>query len=175
MNAHDPRLLPAAAAELRLGGLGIRPLVTAPETHGQATLLEHPIAPRSLGAPIHTHAHEDEFSFVIEGRVGFMIGETVIEAGPGDFVRKPRGVPHAFWNPTDAPAHVIELIVPGGFEAYFTEMAPILNAPRPDHARAAEVCARYGIAMDLTSIPALHERFGLACPAEPTGGKGKAN
>lgn len=165
MTIHDTTILRAAAADIRLGGLGIRLLAAGPDTGEQAALLEHPLAPRSLGAPLHTHSREDEFSYVVEGEVGFMIGDRVVEARAGDLVSKPRGIPHAFWNGSDAPARIVELIVPGGFEAYFAEMAAVLNAPLPDHARAGEICARYGITMDLDSIGDLHRRFGLTCPA----------
>ena len=164
MTIHDTNILRAAAADIRLGGLGIRMLAASGGTGGHAALLEHPIAPRSLGAPIHTHSREDEFSYIAEGQVGFMIGDRILEAKAGDFVAKPRGIPHAFWNASDKPAHIVELIVPGGFEGYFSEMAAVLNAPQPDHARAGEVCGRYGITMDLDSIGELHRRFALACP-----------
>lgn len=164
MTIHDTTILRAAEAEIRLGGLGIRMLAASTATHSHAALLEHPMAPRSLGAPLHTHSREDEFSLVTEGEVGFMIGGRVIEAKAGDFVAKPRGVPHAFWNPSDKPARVVELIVPGGFEGYFSEMAAVLNAPQPDHVRAGDICGRYGIAMDLDSIAELHRRFALSCP-----------
>jgi mannose-6-phosphate isomerase-like protein (cupin superfamily) len=163
MTVHDPHLLRAAEAPVRLGGLGARPLVDSAATDARAALIEHPLAPRSLGAPLHTHSREDEFGFVLEGRIGVLIGDRVLEAGPGDLVSKPRGVPHAFWNATDAPARIVELIVPGGFEGYFAEMAPALAAQ--DWARAGDVCARYGIAMDLGSVATLSARFGLGAPA----------
>jgi mannose-6-phosphate isomerase-like protein (cupin superfamily) len=164
VSAHDPHLIKAAGPELRLGGLGIHFLASAGMTDGHATLIEHPLAPKSLGAPLHTHSREDEFSFVVEGTIGAMIGDRVVEAAAGDLVVKPRGIPHAFWNASEAPARIVELIVPAGFEGYFREMAPVLAAPRPDFARAAEICARYGIQMDTDSIGMLHARFALACP-----------
>jgi hypothetical protein len=112
---------------------------------------------------MHTHEHEDEFSLVLEGRVGVQIGDEVTVAAPGDLVRKPRGVPHAFWNAGDAPARLIELISPAGFEAYFAEMAPILNVEGPpDFAALAAVQARYGLSMDPTSIGRLAAEHGLA-------------
>jgi hypothetical protein len=60
--------------------------------------MEHPLAPRSLGSPVHAHADEDEFSFVLEGTVSMQISDRVLNAGPGKFVAKPHGVPHAFWK-----------------------------------------------------------------------------
>jgi quercetin dioxygenase-like cupin family protein len=64
--------------------------------------VEHPLASRALGSPVHTHRHEDEYSIVLEGTIGVEIGEKVFEAGPGSVIVKPRGIPHAFWNPTES-------------------------------------------------------------------------
>src|SRR3954469_19967948 len=79
----------------------------------------HDLAPRALGAPTHTHEVEDEYSYVLSGRLGVEIGDRVGEAGPGDFVVKPRGIPHAFWNAGDELVVFIEVISPAGFEQYF--------------------------------------------------------
>ena len=95
-------------------------------TGGTFALVEHPIEPRTLAAPIHTHRHEEEYTFVLEGAVGVQVGKEVRIARPGDLVFKPRNVPHAFWNPGDAPARALEIISPAGFERYFREIAPLL-------------------------------------------------
>jgi hypothetical protein len=92
------------------------------------------------------------------------VGDHIVEAVAGDLVVKPRGIPHAFWNASEAPARIVELIVPAGFEGYFRQMAPVLAAPQPDFGCAAESCARYGIQMDTDSIGVLHARFGLVGP-----------
>jgi mannose-6-phosphate isomerase-like protein (cupin superfamily) len=131
-------------------------------TEGRSAILEHTIAPRALAAPTHTHRNEDEYSFVLSGRMGAMIGDEVVEAGPGELVIKPRGVPHAFWNATDEETRVLELISPGGFEQYFADLAPILGANGPpDFAAMGQVQARYELTMDVDSIGPLVERFGL--------------
>lgn len=154
-------LAPAEGDQVRLNALGVRFMIGEDEGEGRFSLVEHPMPPRSLGAPLHTHAHEDEFSYILEGRVGLQLGDKVIEAGPGDLVFKPRGVPHAFWNPGDGPARLLEIISPGGFENYFREMADVLAAPSPDWGRAAEICGRYGIDMHFESVPELVARHGL--------------
>ena len=130
------------------------------------SIVEHDIAPGSLAAPLHRHAHEDEYSYVLEGEVGFQLGDEVRYAGPGELVHKPRGEWHAFWNRSGAPAKVLELIAPGGFESYFREIAPLLppNRPQPDHAGLAAVVAKYGLEMDFDSIAAISAREGLPCP-----------
>ncbi len=107
---------------------------------------------------MHTHSHEDEISFVIAGRVGVQIGEHVLVAEPGTIVFKPRGVPHAFWNESEEQARVLEMITPAGFESYFREMAAIYaesTTGMPDPQRAAALYVKYGLALDVASIPQL--------------------
>jgi mannose-6-phosphate isomerase-like protein (cupin superfamily) len=133
---------------------------------GRLSLVEHPLAPRALGSPMHTHRREDEYSFVLEGRVGAQIGDQVVEATPGSVLVKPRGVPHAFWNPADEPARLLEIISPAGFEQYFAELGQILASPgEPDRAALASLTSRYDLDLDLASIPRLAAAHGLI--AEP--------
>ena len=123
-------------------------------------LVEHPIAPRTLAAPAHVHENEDEYSYVLEGEVGFEIGDEVLSAGPGQLVRKPRGIWHAFWNATEEPARLLEVISPGGFEQYFAELAPLLH-PQRDFDGLARLQAKYGLEMDFSSIERLSREHGL--------------
>jgi mannose-6-phosphate isomerase-like protein (cupin superfamily) len=132
------------------------------DTEGRFALLEHTIPPRALAAPTHRHEREDEYSFVLTGRMGAHVGDDELEVGPGELVFKPRGIPHAFWNPGDEETRLLELISPAGFERYFAEMAPLLSAPgEPDFAALAEVQARYGLEMDRSTIEPLMQRHGL--------------
>jgi mannose-6-phosphate isomerase-like protein (cupin superfamily) len=154
---------PAEGEYVSFGGLGVRFLIGGEQTDGRFALVEHPIAPRALASPMHVHQHEDEYMFVVEGRVGVRIGDEERVAGPGDLVFKPRGVPHAFWNAGDVPARALELISPAGFEHYFAEIAPLLppNADAPQYAELADVRDRYGLEVDLEATPGLVERHGL--------------
>ena len=99
---------------------------------------------------------------MLSGRIGAMVGEEFVEAGPGDVVVKPRGIPHAFWNPGDEEARLLGLISPGGFDRYFAEVAPLLSVDGPpDFEALGALQARYGVTMDPESIGPLSERFGL--------------
>jgi len=150
------------------GPLGAVLLLPSGVTNGQVAVVEHPLAPRALGALVHTHRNEDEYSLVLEGRIGVEIGGETLEAGPGDVVVKPRGIPHAFWNPTGEPARVLELIVPGGFEAYFAELAEVLSRPGPpDLAAIGAVAVRYELELDPGSISRLAEAHGLDVAGPP--------
>ena len=149
-----------------LAGVGVRFLLGADVTGGGCSLVEHPIAPRTLGSPVHTHTREDEWSFVLEGHVGLLVGDKLIEARPGDLVLKPRGVPHAFWNDTDAPARFLEIISPAGFEQYFAEAERLFAPGEPDMEASAALNLRYGLDMDFDSVPRLVAQHGLAPPPE---------
>jgi quercetin dioxygenase-like cupin family protein len=153
-----------------IGGLGVRFMVGAEESGGSFALVEHPIGPRALAAPVHTHRHEDEYTFVLEGEIGVQVGDEVHVARPGDLVFKPRGVPHAFWNAGDEPARALEIISPAGFERYFAEVAPLLPPAHdgpPDERALGTIMARYGLEMDLGSVPVLAGRHGLVVEGPP--------
>ncbi len=81
-------------------------------TAGGFSLVEHPMSGHALAAPLHRHLREDEYSYVLEGRMGALLGDDVLEAGPGDLVSKPRGEWHTFWNAGPEPCRILELIVP---------------------------------------------------------------
>lgn len=163
MSGDSPYLItPSDRMTLLQGPLGAVLMLSGDQTAGRLSVLEHPLAPRALGSPIHTHRDEDEYSVVLDGVVGAQIAGQVLEAGPGAVLVKPRGVPHAFWNPSDQPARLLEIISPAGFEQYFTGLADILSAPGlPDTGQLAALADRYGLDVDLASIPRLAAAHGL--------------
>ena len=150
-----------------LGSIGVRFMIDGDTTGGGFSLVEHPMAPHALAAPLHRHLREDEYSFVLEGRMGALLGDDVLEAGPGDLVFKPRGEWHTFWNAGDEPCRILEIIAPAGFERFFAELVDLGGAARSNPAALAELCARYALEMDPASVPGLIERFGVVFPAEP--------
>src|SRR5262245_56221656 len=158
----DPLVLAAGEGRLvHLASVGVRFMLDGDRTGGRFALVEHPLPARSLGAPVHTHRDEDEFSFVLQGEIQVQIGERLITAGEGTLVTKPRGVPHAFWNATDSPARILELISPAGIEDYFAAMAELYSSGAPDPGRAADIRKQYNVDLDPSSIPSLIEKHGL--------------
>src|SRR6201990_5443 len=95
-----------------LGTVGVRHIVDKVQAEGRFSVLEHPMSARALAAPLHRHHSEDEYSWIIEGRVGALLGDEVLSGGPGDFIFKPRGQWHTFWNAGDEQARVLEVISP---------------------------------------------------------------
>src|SRR5438477_734058 len=94
----------------QLGGIGVRFMVDGADSGGGFSLVEHPMEPRALAAPMHRHSREDEYSFVLEGRVGADLGGEIVYGEVGDFIFKPRGQWHTFWNAGDVPARILEII-----------------------------------------------------------------
>jgi mannose-6-phosphate isomerase-like protein (cupin superfamily) len=163
MEATGARVLgPADGKAGKLAAIGVRFMVGSDESGGGFSLVEHPMPPRVLAAPLHRHANEDEYSYVLEGRVGALLGDEVVYGSPGDLIFKPRNQWHTFWNAGDEPARILEIISPGGFEGYFEELIDLAAARgglRPD--QVAEVAERYGLELDFESIPRLVGEHGL--------------
>src|SRR5256885_12790960 len=80
----------------QLGGIGVRFMVDGAESGGGFSLVEHPMEPRALAAPMHRHSREDEYSFVLEGRVGDDLGGDIVYGEGGAHTFKPRGR----WQPS---------------------------------------------------------------------------
>jgi mannose-6-phosphate isomerase-like protein (cupin superfamily) len=144
-----------------LGSIGVRFMLDGAESDGGFSLVEHPMSAKALAAPLHRHNREDEYSYVLEGRMGALLGEDVLEAGPGELVRKPRGEWHTFWNAGEAPCRILEIIAPAGFEHYFEELVDMGGVAQAQPEVLGELCQRYALDMDPDSIPGLLERFGL--------------
>jgi mannose-6-phosphate isomerase-like protein (cupin superfamily) len=149
-----------------LGSIGVRFMIDGSEAGDRFSLVEHPMSPRALAAPLHLHTREDEYSFVLEGRMGALLGDDVVEAGPGELVFKPRNQWHTFWNAGDEPCRILEIIQPAGFERFFEELVAMGGVANADPETLGELNLRYGLEMDPDSVPGLVERFGLRFPGE---------
>ncbi len=149
------------------GTVGVRHILDKVQTEGRFSVLEHPMSPRALAAPLHRHRNEDEYSWIIEGRVGALLGDDVLYGGPGDFIFKPRGQWHTFWNASDEPARILEIISPAGFEQFFDELADLGGIDTISTKTLDELCARYELEMDVDSVPELCKRFDLEFPGKP--------
>jgi hypothetical protein len=106
-----------------------------------------------------TGSREDEYSYVLEGRLGALLGDQEVFAQAGDLVFKPRGQWHTFWNPGDTTTRVLELITPAGLEDLFRE----LGAPgvELDPATLPALAARYGCEVDFQATATILQRHGL--------------
>jgi mannose-6-phosphate isomerase-like protein (cupin superfamily) len=161
---------PGDGGEGFLGSIGVRFMVDGLEAGKRFSLVEHPMSARALAAPLHLHTREDEYSFVLQGRMGALLGDDVVEAGPGDLVFKPRNQWHTFWNAGDEPCRILEIISPAGFEGFFRELADLGGALKADREALIQLNERYGFEMQPETVPELLERFGLRIGEPISGG-----
>jgi hypothetical protein len=102
---------------------------------------------------------------MLDGLLAVQVGEEVLVLRPGDFAAIPPGVPHTFDNidPDQPPVRTVNLMVPGGFERFFTERARIGDPS--DTAALTRVAEQHGIT---TVGPPLRVKLGLARPSSAT-------
>jgi quercetin dioxygenase-like cupin family protein len=117
------------------------------DTSGAYAALEYVAAPGS-GAALHSHSREEESFYIIEGTLTFQLGADIVKAGPGDFVRIPVGLRHAFANEESAPVRALIVLVPAGLEQFFVDLDELLRSS-PDTGPAPE------------AIEALNRSYGL--------------
>ena len=121
-------------------------LASANDTNGVLGAIEV-AGPAGAVPPLHVHHREDEAFYVLDGDYSVFIGDEVIRASPGVWVSGPRGVPHGYQIHSARGRH-LSLTMPGGFEAFFEEVAAIATPsadPRNEMGRLVEVAARYGV------------------------------
>jgi mannose-6-phosphate isomerase-like protein (cupin superfamily) len=164
-----PRIIgPRDGKFVDLQSVGVRFMIWGAETGGTFSLVEHPIPPRTLVAPLHIHTREDEYSYVLEGRMGALLGDDVVYAEPGDLVFKPRNQWHTFWNAGDTTCRLLEIISPAGFEHFFNELGEQMVAAKAvsvkDVPGLPQLGERYGHYFRPESIPELCQQYGLVYP-----------
>jgi len=142
--------------------LGTTYKVLSKSVNGSAAVVEHTVEPKSIGAPMHKHTYEDEISFVLEGELSVIQDGKVQTAKPGEYIVKPRGIFHTFWNSGDERIRFIEIITPGNFEYYFAELSLFLETGKPpqiDNIRATGI--KYGLIVDPAAAEEIIKKYGL--------------
>lgn len=163
MNAAHFVIAPEEGKSIGLGGLGVDFKLWGEETDKQFSVVEHPIDPGRL-IPPHMHSREDEFTYVLHGRVGARVGDQEATAGPGSYILKPRGIMHTFWNAGPEPARILEILSPAGFERFFDEMGAVAETaedPAEFFRRRDELGEQYGLTFSDDWVAELTGRYGL--------------
>lgn len=137
--------LPENAKVLRAFGDEVTVLLSGEQTGGAFTMVQV-VTPPGGGPPPHWHTREDEWFYVLEGRVEFWQDGVWTEVPVGSAAYLPRGSRHAFRNCGDTPLRMIVHAAPAGFEVFFERIAEVFQAPgAPDMPRIVEISAEHGI------------------------------
>ena len=117
------------------------PLLTAvfkadeDETGARYSVSEWRMQPGFAGVGAHHHEGNDEIFWCLIGRPELLVGDTWHEVAPGAFLRVPAGTIHDFRNLSGAPATLLNVFIPGGFERDMPAVAAWfegeLGAPTP--------------------------------------------
>jgi mannose-6-phosphate isomerase-like protein (cupin superfamily) len=106
MDVTKPRVVgPQGGKAGFLGSIGVRFMIDGADAGERFSLVEHPMSPHALAAPMHRHFREDEYSFVLDGSIGALLGDDVVVGNPDDLIFKPRNQWHTFWNAGNTRAH----------------------------------------------------------------------
>jgi len=103
------------------------------ETNNGLFILEHRNMTKG-GPPLHYHLHQEEWFYVIEGKVLFQVGDARKELGPGDSLVGPRMVPHTFSYAGEKPGRMLIAFTPAGKMEEFLRVTGVPNPPVQDAA-----------------------------------------
>jgi quercetin dioxygenase-like cupin family protein len=113
MPSKNMLFIPAGAGEqVKVLGSIHTNKVTPDDTNGRFLALEISVSPH-CGPPLHRHAADSEFFYVLEGEITFATPEGEVRARAGDFCYLPVGGYHGFRNDGDSPARALVMITPG--------------------------------------------------------------
>jgi quercetin dioxygenase-like cupin family protein len=101
----------------------------------------HATFPEETFVPPHVHPHQDEYIFVLEGRIDLILDGKTTSASTGDLVRMPRGIPHAFFNNSGKPAQALFWAAPAGKLVDLYRRIHNMSSP----AEVVKVAREYGV------------------------------
>lgn len=131
-------------------------LVTSVASESATAVLELAVPAKSVGAPPHRHAKEDEFFYVLEGEVAFFTADTTHTLNAGEMITLPRGNLHGFYNNTDAPARLLLVVSPGQFASFFDAVVMTLREEGKTAdvgAVIAEQAAKFDVTIEMQALP----------------------
>lgn len=139
---HPFQFVPPDAGNPLVSGIICK--ISTTSTGGAYTLLELSLPPGG-GAPLHTHHHEDEIFYIMDGVCEVICGDKSYLAEVGAVVVLPKDTPHSFRNTGDAPNRILITAVPGGLDTYFEELAQIRTDDPEAGQKVATINAKYQI------------------------------
>ena len=87
--------------------------------------------PPAYSTPLHIHYTEDVAIYVLDGRLTILWGTEKKEARSDSFFYQPRGTPHGFRVEGDAPARILYMTMPAGFDRFLLEQQAV-SKPEPE-------------------------------------------
>ena len=103
-------------------GSGLRVLLRERDADGSLGAVEMVLEAGATGPPLHLHPAHAESFYVLTGEPTLLLGDQRVTGGPGTWGTAPKGTPHTLANFGQAPARLLCLFSPAGFERRFERM-----------------------------------------------------
>ena len=131
--------------DIDVGRLRVRYLIDGSES-GSMGMFELTVPPGSNVPPPHSHTHNEEVVYVLEGTLRYTVDAETRDLQAGQTMRTPKGSVHGFSNPFGNVARALITLAPDIGAKYFEDVASVINAGGPPDKRAlAAVMGRYGL------------------------------
>lgn len=135
----------APGEPINVGQLSIQYLIDGTATGGMG-VFELTVPPTSQVPPPHSHTHNEECVYVLEGVLRYSVDGVVRDLTPGEWMFTPRGSVHHFSNPHNGTARALIVLTPDIGAQYFRDVGAIVNTGGPpDREKLIGVMSRYGL------------------------------
>ncbi|TAM87844.1 MAG: cupin domain-containing protein [Candidimonas sp.] len=141
-----------STVKIDIGQLSIRYLIDGSKNAGMG-IFELTVGPGSNTPPPHSHRHNEEIVYVLDGTLRYTVGSETRDLAPGQTMHTPKGVVHGFSNPFPDAARALIIMSPDIGAQYFKDVADAVGAGGPP---------------DKAALMAVMDRYGLV-PADPAG------
>src|SRR5262249_5812048 len=140
--------------QVKLGTEPIDCKVSGKDTHGELCVFEFA---GSGSGPRVAHLEQDEWIYIIEGELDFVIGKKRSRLGAGESIFTPRKPSHAWATATGKPGKIINVYQPAGnIEKFFAEATGFKDMPT-----AEQVINRTVTQKQLKSLHKFFASFGM--------------
>jgi mannose-6-phosphate isomerase-like protein (cupin superfamily) len=95
--------------------------------------------------PPHVHTLHDETIYLVEGKMGVLLGDKKYELVAGESFAIPIGVTHSVWNETDVDCRFLNIIAPASYLSYFHELSLAAKEAKLSPETITSVMGRYGL------------------------------
>ena len=136
-------VLPNTGEELNIAGSQTFHKIKSKDTNGVFSVMEF-VTPPGKGVALHVHEREDELVYLLDGEIEVTLGDQKMKAVPGVMALLPRGIPHGFTSIGSKP-RLLDTILPGLFDNYFVELAPLFAAGDPSEEQSDALSRKYRI------------------------------
>ena len=134
-----------STVEIKVGELGIRYLIDGSQA-GNMGMFELTVPAASNVPPPHSHSNNEEIVYVLEGVLRYSVGPDTRDLTPGQSMRTPKGVVHAFSNPFDSVARALIILSPDIGAQFFKDVAAVVNVGGPpDKVALVAAMSKYGL------------------------------